>query len=112
MGRMTNRDRRDQSFERAAGILTREQLAIADDAREAAAAAQRWIVMAQFDGLSNFYRERNGRGLNVWTMDPRAAASVCAFDSESEAGIFIAGRFSAREIDQFAIQPTAFGGGR
>lgn len=119
MGRMTNRDRRDQSFERVAlghvaGHSDGEDRAhfytdrpYIQDAREMTAAAPAWIIMAQFDGCSNFFRERNGRGYNVWTLDARAAEVVRSFDSEDEAGIYIARMFSETEINQFAIQPTA-----
>lgn len=132
MGRMTDRDRRDQSFARArghfavcfdpvpagrpcfkCGALPGACRCVEEDARETAAAAGQWIVMGQFDGIYNFFRGRNGRGFNVWTLDDRAAASVRSFESELEAGQFIAATFSEREINQFTIQPTAFyGGGR
>lgn len=110
MGRMTNRDRREQAFDRVLGQVG-GYIAPADG-REVAAVAPEWIIMAaNMDGRREYLRSRNGRGYNEWTADPRAASSGYCFDSEDEAGMFITRTFSEWEINTFRIVPAAFSGG-
>lgn len=121
---MIGRDQRAASFERSLGHVPghsdgedkghmyTDRPYITPDSRETEATAQQWIVMANAldsgSAQAEFLRSIDRQGRRVWTLDARAAASVLSFETEQEAGIYIAGKFSARQIDQYGIQPTAF----
>lgn len=114
MGRMTDRDRREASYERATHgvrngvIVDASYWRHVDDARATDAGVAQWIIMGNLGGSYEFLREVDRAGRSVWTSDARAAASVLAFETEYEAGIYIARTFPSTTINRDVIQPTAF----